>query len=234
MKPTVLVFAAHPDDAEFAAGGTLLRLAERCSLTLCTLTDGGAGTHGTPSVRKAEQERAAALLGAKLMWLGKADCTVEYTRAAAIELAQIIRSVKPALVLVPHWNQPGGPNDGRSHPDHVHLGLTVRDAVRFARFRIPQLTGEAHATAHLWYYMAYNAPAQLVLPVDSVMTELSALWDCHASQLALQDGAIKDILLQTRALTAYPVRGVHYAEPIGSDSAISVDAVLQFFGPASS
>ena len=226
----VLVFAAHPDDAEFGAGGTLLRMQERCHLTICTLTNGGAGTHGDAPTRQKEQESAAAYLGAKLRLLGKADCSVEYTRQAAFELAQIIREEQPDIVMAPHWNQRGDINDSMAHPDHVHLGMLARDATRFARFRIPQLSGEPHCAKQVWYYMVPpTVQATIVLPVDDLLPLLRELWAMHHSQLALRDNSIIEHLLHMRGAAAEQLRGVHYAELIASDGPIRADLLGQVF-----
>jgi LmbE family N-acetylglucosaminyl deacetylase len=229
----VLVFAAHPDDAEFGAGGTLLKLAERCDLTICALTDGSAGTHGCASVRREEQKAAATFLGADLIQLDMRDCLVENTRANAFKLAQVIRDVKADIVLVPHWDQRGGIHDGLAHPDHRHLGLLVRDAARFARFGIDELTGERHVVQQVWYYMVPRLvkPA-IAIPIDDVLPRLRELWACHATQLALRDGHIVEHLLHSRGVAAEQLRGVQYAELLDSDAPVRLDILSAIFGNA--
>jgi LmbE family N-acetylglucosaminyl deacetylase len=227
----VLVFAAHPDDPEFAMGGTLLHLAKKCFVTICVLTDGGAGTYGTPGVRKQEQQAAADFVGAKLRWLGKPDCSVENTRALAVELAQIIRDEEPTIVLTPHWDQRGSIHDGKAHPDHRELGFAVRDAARLARFRIAALTGKTHCTQEVWYYMATDRSSGVALsiPVDAVVAQLQELWACHTSQLSLRDGTVADHLLSMRANAAAQLRGVKYAEHLASDAPVNADLVAKLF-----
>jgi LmbE family N-acetylglucosaminyl deacetylase len=67
----VLVVIAHPDDAEFWAGGTVARWTGAGSeVTYCVLSDGEAGGFDPaiprseiPQARRAEQAEGAALLG---------------------------------------------------------------------------------------------------------------------------------------------------------------------------
>ena len=69
MSQTVMVFAPHPDDAEFYAGGTLAQLAQQGDrILIVTVTDGGSGSFATEraelvQVRTAEAAAAAAVGG---------------------------------------------------------------------------------------------------------------------------------------------------------------------------
>ena len=67
----VLIVIAHPDDAEFWAGGTIAQWADaETEVTYCVLSDGEAGGFDLvvprskiPEVRRAQQAQGAALLG---------------------------------------------------------------------------------------------------------------------------------------------------------------------------
>ena len=66
-----LVVTAHPDDAEFLAGGTIARLCDMgLEVTLCVATSGDKGTRDgslrpqeLAAIREAEQRAAAKVLG---------------------------------------------------------------------------------------------------------------------------------------------------------------------------
>lgn len=68
MKLDVLVIAAHPDDAELNAGGTIASLvAEGKKVGILDLTRGEMGTRGTPETRKAEVNRASSIFRYSLL-----------------------------------------------------------------------------------------------------------------------------------------------------------------------
>jgi N-acetylglucosamine malate deacetylase 1 len=226
----VLVFSAHPDDAEYAMGGTLVQLhALGHEITLIVLTDGSSGSYGSSEERAAEQKAAAELIGAKLLWGGVPDCRLEYTREQAFTIAGYIREAKPDIIFCPHWDQQGGVHDGLAHPDHRALGLLVRDAARFARFRIAGLKGERHNTKQVMYYMVpRHRVAKIIVPV----TERSAflkLARAHKSQLQLRGGELEEILLSVRRSAAHSHPGVELAETFDSDEPIlvGIDALLK-------
>jgi LmbE family N-acetylglucosaminyl deacetylase len=132
----VLVVVAHPDDAEFWLGGTIGRwTAAGTEVTYLVLTDGEAGgfdpavpRSDIPKVRRAEQEKAAAVLGVTdIRFLGLAETSLlQNVRDLHVELVRTIRRVRPQRVVTwsPEWNW----RQFRScHPDHLATGtLTLR------------------------------------------------------------------------------------------------------------
>jgi LmbE family N-acetylglucosaminyl deacetylase len=134
---SALTIGAHPDDAEFGAGGTLARwIAEGCRVTMLIVTDGSKGTWD-PSLatdelitqRQAEQRLAADTLGgADVVMLDHADGELEHTPTLTEELCWWIRTVAPAVVLSHDpWKR------YMLHPDHRAAGMAVIDAVVAAR-----------------------------------------------------------------------------------------------------
>lgn len=118
----VLAIAAHRDDVEQTCGGTLLRMAARGLRTaILDLTQGEAGTRGTAEDRAREAAEAARLLG--VGWrqaLNLPDGAIENTIASRIEIARILRIVRPRVVILPYWQA--------RHPDHAITGMLGYDA----------------------------------------------------------------------------------------------------------
>ena len=118
----VLAIAAHRDDVEQTCGGTLLRMAARGLRTaILDLTQGEAGTRGNAEERAAEAAEAAKLLG--VGWrqaLSLPDGAVENTLENRIEIARIVRLVRPRVVILPYWQA--------RHPDHAVAGTLGYDA----------------------------------------------------------------------------------------------------------
>ena len=118
----VLAIAAHRDDVEQTCGGTMLRMAARGLRTaILDLTQGEAGTRGTAEDRAKEAADAAKLLG--VSWrqaLNFPDGAIENTIANRIEIARVLRIVRPRVVILPYWQA--------RHPDHAITGALGYDA----------------------------------------------------------------------------------------------------------
>jgi len=194
MSPTarsepvdLLAFGAHPDDVEFGCGAVLA--AESIhggKVHIVVGSRGESATNGTPDERTAETEKAAAALGASLEFIDLGgDAHFEYTNARAIQLAGIIRRLKPRCVLAPTVGE-------NQHPDHAVLGRMVRDAARLARYGgLAELKAlQPHAVAQvLFYAVGAEGEPREVLPffVDvsdgRVMSAWKTSMEAHASQM---------------------------------------------------
>jgi bacillithiol biosynthesis deacetylase BshB1 len=122
----VLAIAAHPDDVELSAGGTLIKLARMGYRTgVLDLTRGEAGTRGTPAVRAAEAARAAELLGLALREnLELSDAHIRVNEDSRVKLVRMLRRLRPRVVFTQYWEDP--------HPDHAHTAQLVREAAHVA------------------------------------------------------------------------------------------------------
>jgi LmbE family N-acetylglucosaminyl deacetylase len=125
----LLAFGAHPDDIEFGCGGVVAKETRAgCKAHFVICSRGEAGTHGPPAQRVAEAKKSAALLGATVEFVElDGDAHLEIRAAHAIKLADILRRVRPGIVLAPSLVE-------NQHPDHAKLGQLVRNATRFARY----------------------------------------------------------------------------------------------------
>ncbi len=112
MKLDVLVFAAHPDDAELNVGGTIAAMVtDGLRVGIIDLTKGEMGTRGTSKSRQKEVEKASQILGTQYRTnLDLGDSLLENTREHQIKLIEQIRLTQPEICLV------GAPFD--RHPDH--------------------------------------------------------------------------------------------------------------------
>ncbi len=132
-----LAIGAHPDDAEFGAGGTLARLArEGWEVTYIVVTNGNKGTHDRDlspfhlsAAREIEQKAALDVLGGhKCLHLRYNDGELEATAALRLEMCMYIRLLKPTLVFSHDpWKQ------YMWHPDHRAVGFAVLDGIVSAR-----------------------------------------------------------------------------------------------------
>lgn len=134
----VLAIGAHPDDIEFGCGATLARWAAAGAVVhLAVLTDGSKGAWDPHAdlgalvrTRQREQHAAAAALGAtgEVVFLGEPDGELESTMGIRAAVAEVVRRVRPQLVLGHDpWRR------YRLHPDHRHAGWLTVDGVVAAR-----------------------------------------------------------------------------------------------------
>src|SRR5277367_4505248 len=106
MANVVLSILAHPDDAEFLCGGTLLRLAreQNWQVHIATMTAGDCGSADLPPeeisrIRRAEGAAAAAAVSGRYHCLEERDLLVVYGQQSLERVTRLLREVRPRIVL---------------------------------------------------------------------------------------------------------------------------------------
>lgn len=122
MKLDILVFAAHPDDAELACSGTIARhVAAGKKIGVVDLTLGELGTRGNAELRKKEAERSSKILGIALRDnLGFADGFFANDKEHQLAVISKIRQYRPEIVLANTISD--------RHPDHGRAAKLVADS----------------------------------------------------------------------------------------------------------
>jgi N-acetylglucosamine malate deacetylase 1 len=122
LQLDVLAIAAHPDDVELCAGGTLIKMARMGYRTgAIDMTRGESGTRGTPEIRAAEAERAAQALELSVREnLDLGDARVWVNEESRVKMVRALRRLRPRVVFTQFWDDP--------HPDHAHTSQLVREA----------------------------------------------------------------------------------------------------------
>jgi LmbE family N-acetylglucosaminyl deacetylase len=182
----VLVIGAHPDDADFKAGGTAALWCDAGHVVrLVSLTDGRAGHHAMPGPdlarrRLAEAQAAAAVIGATYQILdhpdGELDDRLEYRH----EVIRLIRSFRPDLIVTHR------PND--YHPDHRFGSLLVQDASYLLTVPAvcPDVPHLAACPVILHFSDTFTRPCRfephVVVDIDDPFDHLIAMLHCHRSQ----------------------------------------------------
>ncbi len=134
----ILCVAAHPDDIDFGAAGTVATWVDAgISVSYLLVTRGDAGgfddtpREQMPVLREAEQRAAAAAVGVTDVHFldGYADGTVTPTIELRRDITRVIRMVRPDRILTTsplrRWERISGP----SHPDHLAVGEATTCAV---------------------------------------------------------------------------------------------------------
>ncbi|RIV30598.1 bacillithiol biosynthesis deacetylase BshB1 [Flagellimonas lutimaris] len=122
MKLDILVFGAHPDDAELGAGATIAKeVSKGKKVGIVDLTRGELGTRGSAEIRDKEAAKAAEILGVAVREnMEFADGFFVNDKEHQLELIKIIRKYKPEIVLC-------NAIDDR-HIDHARGSKLVSDA----------------------------------------------------------------------------------------------------------
>ncbi|HZS61290.1 MAG TPA: bacillithiol biosynthesis deacetylase BshB1 [Gemmatimonadaceae bacterium] len=176
---TVLAVAAHRDDVELTCGGTLLRAAAAGHTTgIVDLTQGEMGTRGSAELRSQEAEQAAKVLGVSVREnLGLPDAGIVNTPETRLELARVIRRLRPRIVIAPALQ-------GR-HPDHRESGMLVRDACFIAGLAKIDPATQKHRPFKVMHCITYRedfSKPTFVVDVSEVFERKLEAIKCYASQ----------------------------------------------------
>lgn len=122
MELDILVFAAHPDDAELSCGGTIAsHTAQGLNVGIVDFTKGEMGTRGTPESRLQEASEAAKILGIKAREnLGFKDVYFRNDEEHQLAVAKMIRKYRPRIILANAISD--------RHPDHGKAASVVQGA----------------------------------------------------------------------------------------------------------
>jgi LmbE family N-acetylglucosaminyl deacetylase len=190
----VLVVAAHPDDADFGAAGTIARWVDAgltVTILLCTHGEQG-GFEDTnrkqiPTIREREQIAASAALGVEdVRFLeGHRDGWLEPSWELQRQIVEVIRDVQPQRVLIQspqRWYD----RVQASHPDHLAAGEAAIRAIYPAsenRYAWPELIERGLEPWHvneIWI-MAHPESTHVVDITDTFARKVQAL-AAHTSQ----------------------------------------------------
>ncbi len=187
MPGTLMTVMAHPDDAEFAAGGLICRWGDAGGkVHILTLTDGSAGHHQLARKelaqrRRQEADRAAALLGATTTVGGEPDGALTASLSAREALIRNIRKVKPSLIVTHRGAD--------YHPDHRATHQLVQDACYL--LQVPNIAPDTLPLETippvLFSWDAFRNPhpcrADWIVDTTDVLDRVVDALECHASQV---------------------------------------------------
>jgi LmbE family N-acetylglucosaminyl deacetylase len=191
----VLVVAAHPDDIEFGAAGTVARwVDEGAEVRYLLVTRGDKGSDDPSAdpkelgrIREREQRAAAEEIGvAGVDFLDEPDGQVEPSLRLRERITRAIRQFRPEIVMTHDPTVLFVNNEWVNHPDHRAVGMatvdgvfpTARDPLNFPQHVSEGLLAWKVAELFLW---STNEANQLVDIGASLDRKVSAL-RCHESQ----------------------------------------------------
>lgn len=171
VRLDVLALAAHPDDVELCAGGTMITLADAGYRTgVVDFTRGELGTRGTPETRAEEAARAAEILGLQVREnLGIPDGDVQNTKANQRKVIEVVRRHRPHVCLINALHV--------RHPDHGDAARLTIDALFYAGLAKVETTGPDGAPQEPWrpHHVLHYMQALDVEP--TFVVDVSAVWE---------------------------------------------------------
>jgi bacillithiol biosynthesis deacetylase BshB1 len=235
MKLDILVFAAHPDDAELTCGGTILKyVALGKKVGIIDLTQGELGTRGDVLQRKIEAENASKILGLSVREnLQYKDGFFEIDEKHLMGVIQKIRKYQPEIILCNSIKD--------RHPDHERAGALVERANFLSGLpKIETLEGmdkqQAYRARKVFHYIQeqYITPDFVVDISDyieqkwaSIMAYESQFYNPNSKELETKISR-KDYLefLKSRSREMGNPCGFEFAEGFTCDTLIGVDNIF--------
>lgn len=182
----VLFVGAHPDDIESYAGGTAALYAEQGhNVFFCVSTNGNVGSSTLPkneiaAIRHQEALNGAAVVGAKLIWLGFDDefliDSVE-TRHAFIDA---FRQAQPDVIFC-HWRED-------YNPDHSISGMIVDECahmIGIPNIKTPTPTPLGAKIPHVYFIdtpAGVNFVPEIYVDITKTFQKKVQMVRAHASQ----------------------------------------------------
>lgn len=176
MKLDILAFAAHPDDIEISAAGTLMKhIATGSKVGIVDLTQGELGSRGTIETRYSEAEEASKIMGIHYRTnLKMADGFFEDNAENRLAIIRQIRKLKPTIVLANAITD--------RHPDHGRASKLVSDACFYAgltkiKTELDGVEQEAYRPKTIYHYIQdrYIEPDFVVDVSEFVERKMEAL-----------------------------------------------------------
>lgn len=212
MSKNILIFTPHPDD-HISCAGTLFKLVQKGYFLYEVLFTNGetGGQIGKINVNKKELKKirqdefalASKLLKTKKHYkLNLPNDNVNYSEDTFFKLIEIIRKVRPALAIIPHYED--------YHRDHKQVSQISYDSIKAADNSFVLHLGERYRIPVVLYCRGLNPLNKVDLLVDTTDTYglVSDLVKIYSTQITPR---LKQYTQGVPSLAGYYMRTI-YAE----------------------
>lgn len=239
MELDVIAFAAHPDDAELAMGGTIAKFTKSgIKVGIVDLTGGELGTRGSKAIRKKESQNADKILNVSIRDnLGIQDGHVTSNKENTLKIIKTIRKYRPKIIFAPYFND--------RHPDHIEASSLVKRAMFFSG--LPKIKTTLNAKPQkafkpqkLFYFMqTYEFQPSFIIDIsDTYDTKMKAVL-AYKTQFYNEDVKTNEPetfisnpefikYLEARSKTFGFKISKEYGEPFFSEESIELDITKYF------
>ncbi|MGD1842361.1 MAG: bacillithiol biosynthesis deacetylase BshB1 [Thermonemataceae bacterium] len=170
MKLDILVFAAHPDDAELSCSGTIAaHIAQGKKVGIVDFTAGELGTRGSVAIRQAEAKAASEALGLSVRDnLQLKDGFFENNAEAQLAVIKAIRTYQPEIVLANALED--------RHPDHGRGAKLAYEACFLAGLEKIKTQSAQEEPQKAWRPKALFHYIQDLYMTPDFIVDISAFW----------------------------------------------------------
>ncbi len=217
MKIDILVFSAHPDDAELNCSGTIAKhIAAGKKVGIIDLTQGELGTRGTAEVRKKEAEKSAKILGLSIREnLGFADGFFVNDKEHQLAVIAKIRQYRPEIVLANSVTD--------RHPDHGRAAKLISDSCFYSGL-LKIVTEHEGKKQQLWrpkavyhYIQDYSIEPDFVVETSDFFEIKKKAILCFTSQFYDPNSKEPETPISSKDfLNFVKARDIHFGRPIGA------------------
>lgn len=215
----VVVFGAHPDDAELFCGGTIAKLVGAGQrVTVVDLTRGELSSNGSVESRRKETQGASEVLGLQgRINLERADGDLYRDEHLVEALVKALRITRPRLIV--------GPPSPCRHPDHQALHEALNKAHFFCGLakHLPELPAIPQPK-HLQHLEMADRPADLLIDISEQWEIRLKALQCYGTQFQPKLGSTPTFInsgfveeLEARHRQWGKSIGVAFAEPFLCD-----------------
>ena len=183
----LLVFAAHPDDAEIGMGGTIAKHTQQGRrVGIIDLTYAEMSSNGDVETRQREAEEASRLLGLAVREnLGLPDRRLTAAPEQVDRMVSAIRRYRPRRVFAPYAVD--------RHPDHIACSRMAEEAVFNAKLRRYMPDEPAWTAESLIFYFINDAHIPgIIVDITEVQTRKMAALRAYRSQFEPADRQASD------------------------------------------
>ena len=216
MNLDVLVFAAHPDDAELGMGGTILKLiTSGKKIGLIDLTKAELSTRGNVKLREKEADEAAKLM--KLSFrenLGIPDGDISRSDSNLRKVIVTLRKYQPKIIFAPYLND--------RHPDHIDASVLIKRAMFKSGLTKYESSFKgkkqpAYRPAKLFYYMqTYTFIPTFVVDISSTFKDKMKAVMAFKSQFYTSEKKEPSTFISSKNFISYvEARAEYYGFCIG-------------------
>lgn len=205
MAKTLLVFAPHPDDAEFFAGGTIARLvSEGWKAIVVTITDGRCGSFELDAdtlarTRMEEARQGASILGAEPpIFLGYRDQELDRLPPGVLRenFILLLRQHRPEMVIAEDVLA-----GQELHPDHRVVARAAAEAVRYAHLPLVhpehgQAGLQPHFVTEKYFYGGTPETHNKFVDITEFLEKKLQAMAAHQTQV---DFLVQEILSQVQS-----------------------------------